>query len=434
MNTKSYYDILGVSNNATADEIKKAYRDKSKQYHPDKHQNNPLYELAEEKQKDLNEAYEILSNQIKRQAYDQEIHGEPKVDRQPERKQSSGTQQNKDKAKRDEQYKREQQDKAKRDKQYKREQQDKEKVKKVWAAKLEEMKKAYNDVKAIEARDIDPNIKVTSWQRFIDSFKKDNPYTHEDDNMRQEARKQLDYWSKQPSATANSSTIMGKDGAPMVLIPAGDFQMGSNRDNEKPIHTVYLDAFYIDVYEVTKAQYRKFIDATEHKAPAYWNDKDYNAPDQPVVGVSWNDVVAYCQWAGKRLPTEAEWEKAARGGLVGKRYPWGDTITHNDANYSGTGGKDMWDGKSPVGSFAPNGYGLYDMIGNVWEWCADWYDDNYYANSPKSNPTGPSSGLTRVLRGGSWNYHGLALRVSHRSYNAPPNMSSNVGFRCAGLR
>jgi formylglycine-generating enzyme len=237
---------------------------------------------------------------------------------------------------------------------------------------------------------------------------------------------------------AGGSTIIGQDGAPMVLISAGDFQMGDSLDgmsNALPVHTVYLDAFYIDVYEVTNAQYKKFMDATGYKAPSYWNDPNYNATNNPVVGVSWDDAKAYADWAWKRLPTEAEWEKAARGGLVGKRYPWGDNITHDDANYSGTGGKDVWTYTSPVGSFAPNGYGLYDMAGNVWEWCADWYDSNYYANSQKSNPTGPASGPYRVLRGGSWGgNNGYDLRAAFRYYNAPTYLYSYYGFRCAGLR
>jgi sulfatase modifying factor 1 len=230
--------------------------------------------------------------------------------------------------------------------------------------------------------------------------------------------------------------IMGKDGAPMVLILAGEFLMGSDDglDDGKPAHTVYLDDFYMDKYEVTNAQYRKFMDATKHEAPEFWNDSDYNTPNHPVVGVSWNDAVAYAEWAGKRLPTESEWEKSARGGLVGKKYPWGDTLTHDDANYYGTGGKDKWKYTSPVGSFDPNGYGLYDMAGNVWEWCADWYSNNYYANSPKSNPKGPSSGLSRVLRGGSWYYFDdNALRVTSRDYGDPSSMNNSVGFRCVGL-
>lgn len=231
--------------------------------------------------------------------------------------------------------------------------------------------------------------------------------------------------------------IIGKiDDAPMVLIPAGEFEMGSNdgEDDEKPVHTVYLDAFYMDKYEVTNALYKKFMDATGYKAPAYWNDKRFNDPQHPVVGVSWKDANEYCKWAGKRLPTEAEWEKAARGGLVGKKYPWGDTLTHNDANYSGKGDKDIWKYTSSVGSFPPNGYGLYDMAGNVYEWCADWYGSNYYASSPKSNPAGQSSGLVRVLRGGSWSHlNDSNLRTAYRNYYDPTYVYNYLGFRCSGL-
>jgi len=232
--------------------------------------------------------------------------------------------------------------------------------------------------------------------------------------------------------TTGGSEIIGKDGAPMVSIPAGEFQMGSNdgEDNEKPIHIVYIDAFYMDKYEVTNAQYKKFMDATGYKAPIAWSDPNFNAPNHPVVGVSWDDAAAYAKWAGKRLPTEAEFEKAARGGLVGKLYPWGNTITHDNANDDGTGGKDVWEYTSPVGSFAPNGYGLYDMAGNVFEWCADFSDNNYYANSPKSNPTGPASGSYRVLRGGGWNDSFFALRVAPRTGYAPSKTLDYIGFRC----
>lgn len=233
---------------------------------------------------------------------------------------------------------------------------------------------------------------------------------------------------------AGGDTIIGQDGAPMALIPAGDFHMGDPFNEggagERPRHTVYLDAFYIDIYEVTNAQYQKFMDAVGYAGPKYWNNSTYNAPDQPVVGVTWFDAVAYAEWAGKRLPTEAEWEKAARGGLVGKCYPWGDDISHDDANYSGTGGKDVWFNTSPVGSFASNGYGLYDMAGNVWEWCADWHDSGYYANSPRNNPLGPDSGRYRVLRGGSWIDAPDYLRVATRISSAPASTYDLVGFRC----
>jgi len=268
--------------------------------------------------------------------------------------------------------------------------------------------------------------------------------------------------------TVGGNEIIGHDGAPMVLIPAGDFQMGDafneGWDEERPVHTVYLDAFYIDKYEVTNAQYKKFVQATGHKEPeGYfynvnndwvwgkpWQDKNYNGDNQPVVCVSWDDAKAYADWAGERLPTEAEWEKAARGGLSGKRYVWGDEWAppKNAGNFADeTAGKvfgwdwiiaDYDDGyayTAPVGKFTSNGYGLYDMAGNVWEWCADWYGDNYYATSPKSNPTGPASGSYRVLRGGSWIFdNDYALRVANRSSGGPADIYYNVGFRCAGLR
>jgi formylglycine-generating enzyme required for sulfatase activity len=231
----------------------------------------------------------------------------------------------------------------------------------------------------------------------------------------------------------NVKTVTGKDGVLMALIPAGAFQMGSNdgRDDERPVHTVNLDAFYMDVYEVTNAQYKNFIEETASLPPWYWNDPKRNDPNQPVTGVTWFDALAYAEWAGERLPTEAEWEKAARGGLIGKQYPWGDTLTHNNDNISGTGGRDIWDDASPVGSFPSNGYGLYDMAGNVHEWCMDYYNQGYYANSDKKNPTGPSSGDKRVNRGGAyfWGHPG-SYRAAERSGPSPLYADVDLGFRC----
>ena len=224
----------------------------------------------------------------------------------------------------------------------------------------------------------------------------------------------------------------------MVLIPAGSFEMGDSKnepegwmESSRPVHTVQLDAFHMDVHEVTVGQYKQFVSATGHRSRPDWL-RNYSPTDtHPVVGVSWNDATAYAQWAGKRLPTEAEWEYAARGGLSGKRYPWGDEIIHDDANYIGTGGKDQWDGTTaPVGSFKPNGYGLHDMAGNVWEWCADRYGWNYYATSSLKNPKGPDTGIWRVLRGGSWDYDANGLRAAYRDGLNPTDTNFNGGFRC----
>ncbi|MDQ1318611.1 MAG: Formylglycine-rating enzyme family protein [Candidatus Poribacteria bacterium] len=242
----------------------------------------------------------------------------------------------------------------------------------------------------------------------------------------------------QAKAEANKLMIpKGKDGALMVLIPEGEFEMGSNggADDEKPVHKVFVKAFYMDVYEVTNAQYLKFVNEMKYKPLKHANDPKMNMPDQPVVNVTWYDAVEYCKWAGKRLPTEAEWEKASRGGLVGKKYPWGETLFHDNANYYDTGGKDFWDTSSKVGDFPPNGYGLYDMSGNAQEWCSDFYDANYYSVSPKDNPTGPKSGKDYVSRGGSWgddvsNDKESGLRVAKRRFLDPYGADPYTGFRC----
>jgi formylglycine-generating enzyme required for sulfatase activity/sugar lactone lactonase YvrE len=239
-------------------------------------------------------------------------------------------------------------------------------------------------------------------------------------------------WANVGMAQTGEAIIIGQDGTPMALIPEGEFQMGSNYDEtERPIHTVYLDAFYMDAYEVTNAQYKKFVDVNPQWSKdqideryhdgnylKHWSENDYPSGegDHPVRHISWYAAQAYAEWAGKRLPTEAEWEKAARGGLLGKKYPWGDDLSHDYTNYDGTGGTDIWIGTAPVGSFAPNGYGLYDVAGNVREWCADWYDENYYEGSPSENPTGPGWGIVRVKRGGSYQvgYNDQDLRVAWR--------------------
>jgi len=243
----------------------------------------------------------------------------------------------------------------------------------------------------------------------------------------------------------------------MVLIPAGEFDMGNNdadaEDNEQPVHTVYVDAFYMDTHEVTNADYQKFVLANPewqkdqiadalHSGGylARWNGNDYpvGKENHPVVYVSWYAAMAYAEWAGKRLPSEAEWEYAARGGLSGRKYPWGDTIDSSRANYNSNIG-----GTTAVGKYSANGYGLYDMAGNIWEWCLDEYRSGFYARSPARNPLSGADSIKwlldnytgvksrRVLRGGAWNPTAHYVRVASRNFNSPTDTSNFDGFRCA---
>lgn len=232
---------------------------------------------------------------------------------------------------------------------------------------------------------------------------------------------------------------------PMADIPAGCFNMGDAFSEgwgmELPVHNVCLTAgFKMAVHETTNAEYAACVSAGACTAPGidstptretYFSNPTY--ANFPVVYVNWIQASAYCAWAHKRLPTEAEWEYAARGGLAGKRFPWGDTLTGTDANYRGSG--DAWDNDtSPAQNYASNGYGLYDMTGNVYEWVNDWYGSSYYTGrpSPDNNPTGPATGTSRVYRGGSWDDLLFSQRVSFRLGIPPENNGPQFGFRCAG--
>jgi formylglycine-generating enzyme required for sulfatase activity len=216
----------------------------------------------------------------------------------------------------------------------------------------------------------------------------------------------------------------------MALIPGGAFLMGGDvEDDHQPVHEVLVDSFYIDVHEVTNAQYFEFCTQTNRKLPEYWGMEEFRCgpdfPDHPVVGVGWKDATEYADWCGKRLPTEAEWEYAARGGLASQKYPNGDTIDTTLANYS------VSEGTVPVRTYPPNGYGLYDMAGNVNEWVFDFYDANYYAISPHDNPTGPEDGKFHVIRGGGWHSGAYCNRVYRRCALIAYWVDFNVGFRCA---
>ena len=256
----------------------------------------------------------------------------------------------------------------------------------------------------------------------------------------------------------------------MVFVPGGPFLMGVDKEvvkdtkkmskraqlkyavsreafhDEGPAHNVILDAYYLDQYEVSNKQYSDFMKATDHTAPAYWDDRRRNKPEQPVSGINYNDATSFCSWANKRLPTEAEWEKAARGPDSFK-YPWGNEIDDSKANYGRkdevTANVDAYpEGKSP--------YGVYNMSGNVFEWVSDWYDPNFYKKTRQSvNPTGPKDGAwlsgtgtyvdriavgkKRVIRGGSWYAPAESITTTHRFWNDPMNNSYGVGlrFRCA---
>lgn len=219
----------------------------------------------------------------------------------------------------------------------------------------------------------------------------------------------------------------------MVMIPGGSFWMGSEKGQAiaSPRHPVDLQSFYMDIHEVSNREYEKFCLETGHKFPEFWGMHEYKSgpdfPDHPVVGVSHFDASQYAEWAGKRLPTEAEWEYAARGGLEDINYPYGDTADHARSRFN-----DPHAEKGPVerATYPPNDYGLFDMSGNVWEWVADWFSDSYYGESPEQNPAGPSTGTFRVFRGGGW-HSGPGCTTVHRRNALPTHWVDFAGgFRC----
>ena len=275
-----------------------------------------------------------------------------------------------------------------------------------------------------------------------------------------------------PTPGFGSSQISALDGMTLRYIPGGSFEMGELAErgleaclqyytpvddeecvlewffNEEPVHRVTLDGFWIDQTEVTNAQYALCVAAGECTPPrntssatrtTYYGDSRY--ANYPVIYLDWYQAEQYCTWAGRRLPTEAEWEYAARGGLARTLYPWGDVFNGRLANFCDANCEFTWynpdydDGyrdTAPVGSYPPNGYGLFDMVGNVWEWVADWFYTTYYEFSPTVNPQGPDRGEFRVLRGGSWISDGDFLRIATRLWDAPDSWDyDTTGFRCA---
>jgi len=299
--------------------------------------------------------------------------------------------------------------------------------------------------------------------------------------------------SRPATAAARSNAAASGGGVHLVeqvALPGGVFVMGDANgdgnpgDGERPLHEVRISPFAIDATSVTNDDFARFADATGYRTEAeafgysavfhlalqaddqdilgrppqtpWWlgvSGADWRRPngrnssidglgDHPVVHVSWNDAQAYCRWAGRRLPTEAEWEYAARGGLAGTRYPWGDALLDDQSAFrcniwqgvfpTVNDGTDGWLTTAPVRTYAPNGFGLWQTIGNVWEWCDDWFDPNYYGRSPRENPAGPREGSQRCMRGGSYLCHPSycnRYRNAARASNTPDSSAGNIGFR-----
>ena len=403
-----YYAVLNVLRDASEDDIRKAYRQLALKYHPDK---NPDDKAAEAKFREAKDAYDLLRDVLKRRHYDQRNPPEPGRDLEYSlevslKNASDGSQVAVEEIKFEVEGRKIRLALDKGDGRYRLR----------GAGGVGAFGGAPGDLFVIVNADArEPDVQQTILG-----------------NDGTEAN------TREPDV---QQTIFGNDGAEMVLIPAGEFLMGSNdedtRNNEKPVHTIYLDAFYIDKYEVTIGKYKQFVRATGHRSLPDWVSKISPTDQHPVIGVSWQDAMAYTQWAGKRLPTEAEWEKAARGGLVGKRYPWGDSIDTSKANYSASN----FGGTKIVGSYTANGYGLYDMAGNVFEWCLDAYSSDAYGSLPQQNPVSGGSIVSiinnfanvnnsRVLRGGSWRNTATYVRCARRSSASPTVTDDVIGFRC----
>jgi len=326
-----------------------------------------------------------------------------------------------------------------------------------WGNTLNKMQSAFNQVAEYQKRDIEKNLKIAAWSKFLNSFTEDNPYSDDDERMRQKAKQEIEQWQKVAMATVVGDTRDTVTGMELIFVKGGCYQMGDTfgdgENDEKPMHEVCVDNFYMGKYEVTNEQFRKF--RSNHNSGDY-GGFSFNDDNQPVVSVSWEDANEFIKWLNEnspltkggrglyRLPTEAEWEYAARGGTRNRNY-WGDNKDDacRYANVHDRTSKSKFTGlpwenhncddgyavASPVGRFQPNAFGLYDMMGNVWEWCQDWYADDYYRKSPKNNPGGASSGQYRVLRGGSWSNGPLDLRASFRYWGGPALRGIFDGFR-----
>jgi formylglycine-generating enzyme required for sulfatase activity len=314
-----------------------------------------------------------------------------------------------------------------------------------WFSWQSDMDSAYLRAQNLDQNpDLGADKKAHMWKDFVSGFSDENPFSNEDGAMRWYAEQRMKHWGEyDPFPTGPEGAKTGPSEIEFVFIKGGTFQMGDVKgdgeyDDEKPVHSVTLSDFYIGKTEVTVAQYRAFCSATGRSMPPApsWGWRE----NHPVVNVSWNDAMAFCGWAGCRLPTEAEWEYAARECGKNARFGNGkDLADPSGINFDGrqehqkpysTAGSSRGQ-TAPAGSFAPNALGLFDMSGNAAEWCSDWYGDSYYSASSILNPQGPGSGSSRVLRGGSWTSGPRTARCPYRLGNNPDFRYDYYGFRVA---
>ena len=245
-------------------------------------------------------------------------------------------------------------------------------------------------------------------------------------------REKIEQRHKQSNGMTVAAPLLDRS---MVLVPAGEFTMGSlgGDPDEQPVRQVYVGAFFMDKHQVAVSQYGRFLEATHQERPPDWTAMNKPAyQNRPIANVDWAEADTYCTWAGKRLPTEAEWEKAARG-TDGRTYPWGN---EPPTRFHANAGKEVFSNRgtlTPVGTFEAgmSPYGIYDMAGNVWEWVSDWYDQDYYKSGPVQNPPGPRKGDYKVVRGGSWGSGTDDLRAANREVHVPSFRGFGTGFRCA---
>ncbi len=435
-----YYKILEVEPNASQDQIKNQYRFLVQAWHPDKFGSPETKAKAEEKLKQINEAYDLLKDPIKREQYNhQRQYSQKGYDHQARDEYERQRYEQEARKRTEAEKRRKEQAEAQR-----REQEAKVRAEREAAegAKQEAAEKVVRE----RARKLNTPIVfviigvviifITLPRLFSGHTTTFIPTFAPAASSKTRAPAPMPTESFVITPTPLPTEITDAKGVPMRFVLAGNFIMGSDNYSyaqEKPVHTVYLDSFYIDKYEVTNALYKACVDTGLCSPPkemksytrnSYYGNSQYD--DYPVIYVDWNMSNTYCQWRGAQLPTEAQWEKAARG-TDGRDYPWGEGIACSKANSLNCSVGDT----AIVGSYK-NGvspYGIYDMAGNVWEWVADWYSETYYQNSPQSNPLGPESGQYRALRGGA--FGDSDLRVSNRLRDDPANNFYSIGFRCA---